>query len=424
MELRYIWPEILKLLLMKRTALLLFLFATLSSQAQSPWPGENWSSATPLTTVMNSAGLLELSGLHWNPLNNRLYVVHGDGRLRVMQLDIPSHTFSQIGNKSISGGPEGITQADFAANEFYTIDENNYEIRKYTHTTNFTTVTETKHWNLLQSPSPMVDTGNTGPEGIIFVPDTNLASAGFVSSVTQQPYTSVKGAGGLFFVAHQDGGYVWVFDVNPNVNNDFTYVGKYKTNRNESCDLSFDRSTGLLYILHNLSSNYIELTDLSLAQVSETKFATVSEYFVANPADGNTNIEGFAVMPKCESAVTGSAFLCRDVESNANAAIKLDAIRWFEPYLADGICEPLDVGHFIKSDLVVYPNPISNQFVVKMNSNGVKKITVYNSLGQKIWSEFTDGLETPIDAHSWPSGNYILSVESDGNTTTQKILKN
>ena len=403
---------------------LLFLFATFSVHAQLPWPSESWNAATPLTTIMNSAGLLELSGLHWNPITNRLYVVHGDGRLRVMQLNTENNTFSQIGNKSISGGPEGITQADFAANEFYTIDENNYEIRKYTHTTNFSTVTETKHWSLLQSPSPMVDTGNSGPEGIVFVPDANLINAGFTSSVTGQPYSSVKGAGGLFFVAHQDGGYVWVFDVNPNVNNDFAYVGKYKTNRNESCDLSFDRSTGLLYMLHNLGSNYLEVTDLSLAPVSETKFTTVAEYFIANPTDGNTNVEGFAIMPKCEFAVTGSAFLCRDVESDANTAVKLDAIRWFEPYLADGICEPLHVGNFEKNELMVYPNPISDQFTVKMSRDGEKKITVYNSLGQMIERQLSDAIETPIDARLWPLGNYILSVESGGKSATQKIFKN
>ena len=42
---------------------------------------------------------------------------------------------------------------------------------------------------------------------------------------------------GLVFIAHQNGGYLWVFDVNPNVTDDFAFVGKYKTNRNESCDL-------------------------------------------------------------------------------------------------------------------------------------------------------------------------------------------
>ncbi|MEI2422326.1 hypothetical protein V6O07_18745, partial [Arthrospira platensis SPKY2] len=98
-----------------------------------------------------------------------------------------------------------------------------------------------------------------GPEGISFVPDNWLQTSGFVSSQTGQPYTSTKGMGGLMFIAHQDGGFVWVFDINPNQTNDFLYVGKYKTSRTESCGLSFDSSTGMLYILHNVGDNFLEV---------------------------------------------------------------------------------------------------------------------------------------------------------------------
>jgi len=178
----------------------LFLISISSSVEAQSWPGTPWSLGINLTNTMDAAGITDLSGLHFNPTNNRLYAVQGDGHIRVLQWNTTTNTFTQIANKTIVGGPEGITQANLAANEFYTMDENNYEIRRYTHTSNFSTVTEFKHWKLLNAPSPMEDTGNTGPEGIVFIPDSFLTSIGFVSQATGQLYTSVKGLGGLLFL--------------------------------------------------------------------------------------------------------------------------------------------------------------------------------------------------------------------------------
>lgn len=409
---------------MKKLCALLLLLSG-SAFSQSAWPSSIWNNATGLNTVMSNAGLTDLSGLHWNPQTNRLYVLHGDGRVRVLQYDATAQAFTQVANKTISGGPEGITQANLAANEFYTMDENNYEIRKYTHTANFSSVTEAKHWNLLQAPSPMTDTGNTGPEGIVFVPDASLTAANFTSSVTGQPYTSTKGAGGLFFVAHQDGGYVWVFDINPSVNNDFAYVGKYKTHRNESCDLAFDRSTGLLYILHNISANYLEVTDLSLGPATggEATFATTAEYFISNPSDGNMNIEGFALMPKC-GEVTGSAFLCRDVESDEALSIQQDAIRWFHPFTANGECPPLANERFGTTSISVYPNPSNTKVTIDFGDKRKRSLEVYDLLGQQMLHFITtESLET-LDISDWTPGVYLLEVTTDSGTAAQRIVKN
>lgn len=139
-------------------------------------------------------------------------------------------------------------QVDYEASIFYTVDEKNYEIRQYVPNQDYTSITLMKKWRLLTPNTPMPDTGNDGIEGIVFVPDKHLQSIGFVSSQTGLPYTSTKGMGGLIFIAHQTEGYVWVYDVNPTLSFDVAYVGKYKTNRKESCDIAFDRTTGLLYI--------------------------------------------------------------------------------------------------------------------------------------------------------------------------------
>ena len=410
----------------KLTIFFVFIFSIQSMNAQI-WPASSWSTATNLTSTMDPSGVTDLSGLHFNPTNERLYAVQGDGRLRVLQWSTTSNSFTQIGNKPIDGGPEGITQANLYANEFYTIDENNYEIRRYTHTTNFSTVTEFKHWNLLASPSPMQDTNNTGPEGIVFIPDSFLSSIGFVSQQTGQLYTSVKGLGGLFFVAHQDGGNIWVFDVNPNTDNDFAYVGKYQTNHPESCDLAFDRSTGLLYILHNIAgNNRLEVTNLTTTlNGAARKFVYSKDYIITNPTGNNDNIEGFALTPKCPENGIASAWLCRDVENNESQSIQEDALRWFPTFIADGSCEILANDHFKSTrNLVVSPNPVSSQLRIDGEFQSNSTIQVFNSIGQIILDRKTLHNYTEwLDVSQFSRGIYLVSLQYMGMNNTVKFAK-
>ena len=411
---------------LRQSTFFVFLFSIQLMNGQI-WPASSWSTATNLTSIMDSGGVTDLSGLHFNPTNNRLYAVQGDGRLRVLQWNTATNSFSQIGNKAIDGGPEGITQANLYANEFYTIDENNYEIRRYTHSSNFSIVTEFKHWNLLNSPSPMQDTGNIGPEGIVFIPDSFLSSIGFVSQQTGQLYTSVKGLGGLFFVAHQEEGNVWVFDVNPNTNNDFAYVGKYETNHEESCDLAFDRSTGLLYILHNIAgNNRLEVTNLSTTSNGVArKFVYSKDYLITNPTGNNDNIEGFALTPKCPETGITSAWLCRDVENNESQSTQEDAMRWFPTFVADGSCEILANNHYetaIKT--VIYPNPTKNQLAISGKLLLNSSIQIFNSLGQlMVEKENQSNTHVVLEVSSFKGGLYFLVINQNGNSNTFKFEK-
>jgi hypothetical protein len=279
----------------------------------------------------------------------------------------------------------------------------------------------------------MTDTGNTGPEGIAFIPDSFLTTIGFISQQTGQPYTSVKGLGGLFFIANQDGGYIWVFDLNPNANDDFAYVGKYKTDGTESCDLSFDRTTGLLYILHNIAGdNKLEVTDLSTAVVSgnERKFVITNEYFIPDTGDSNTNIEGFAITPKCPETSTVSAWLCRDVSNGDDVAIRQDALRWFSPFTSDGTCNALSNNDFdmhSSNEIKVYPNPANGQVTVSFSKEDMGKASMQltNSLGQIILQkEIINANTFDLDISFLQTGIYILEVIQNGTISRKKLLKN
>lgn len=316
---------------------LLILLLGCQSEKQN-WVSEKWSSGKNLTKVISKKGVFGISGLHWNPNLYRLYAVQDDGNMRILQLDTTANTFSLIAHIKSLGGPEGVTQVDNNKNEFWTIDEKTCEIRRYTHDEAFSSVTLANKWNLKAPPSNMTVSGSEGPEGIEFVPDSYLKAIGFISSETKSTYLSTKGMHGLIFIAHQMKGYIWVYDINPSKNDDFAFVGKYKTDQNESCDLSFDRSTGLLYILHNIGHNSLEVTDLSTESVlGNYKFVRKLEYAVPNPS-GSINIEGFAIAPKFASVIPGNVWLCRDIDKTEKDRDRKDCLRWFKHFAAEGTC--------------------------------------------------------------------------------------
>ena len=392
---------------------------------QTTWPSKVWDSAVNISSVFPST-VAELSGLYWNAYTNRLYCVADEGVLYVLSLNKTTNTFSLVKSVGKLDGPEGVTQVNNQLNEFYTIDENSYEIRRYTHNADFSTVIKANYWYLLQSPSPMTDTGNTGPEGIAFVPDSYLSKIGFLSSVTGKVYTSTRGMGGLIFIAHQDGGYVWVFDINPTSSNNFLYVGKYKTNRDESCDLTFDQSTGLLYILHNTGDNYLELTNLKTTVVSgEYKFTTSKEYYIPNPASGSSNIEGFAITPKFPDSGNVNAWLCRDVKSSSSD--QSDCIRWFYPFTADGTDIRTDVPDLISQGSDAYsisPNPATVALTIKSLSESAMdcRYEIYSSVGQLIMKSNITDFPANVDIRNLQNGIYFVKVSSDNMLKTVKTI--
>jgi hypothetical protein len=277
----------------------------------------------------------------------------------------------------------------------------------------------------------MTNTGNTGTEGIVFIPDNNLSTMGFVSQQTGNLYLSTKGAGGLFFIANQNGGYIWVFDINPNVNDDFVFVGKYKTNATESCDLSFDRSTNILYILHNVSgNNSLETTNLSTIIISGTqrKLVTLNQYTIPTPIGNNDNIEGFTMTPKCLQSEDGNvkAWLCRDVASSESATLLQDVIREFSPFIAEGNCQPLSVSQENKIRFSIYPNPAQKNIVIEsLEQIKVHSVKIMSCLGQVLLSqEINDNNVINLDISNLSTASYLLKVYTEKGVFNYKFIKN
>ncbi|MCZ6595167.1 MAG: S8 family peptidase [Bacteroidetes bacterium] len=78
----------------------------------------------------------------------------------------------------------------------------------------------------------------------------------------------------------------------------------------------------------------------------------------------------------------------------------------------------------ITNTVVLYPNPASTEFIVNLGSSvdGDVEITVINSLGQTIQRLNTTTTQTTIDVSNYHTGLYFVSIKTDTQSTTKKLL--
>ena len=286
--------------------------------ADSPWPAEPIQQASNLTGVegyfWENEFYKDLSGAVWNPETRQLWVcrnTHDDSRIWMLQRDRYGHY--AVGSKDAVRGEwadfgdiEGLTLAGFDEPEtIYLIVEGKGLIQELD-LSRYGSAVLKNSWNVVR------DLGSgRGAEAITFVPDRFLEEHGFVGAAGR-PYQSRGGMGGLMLVGHQHRGYLYAFDLNRK-DASYTFVGRYRTGREEVSGLEFDRSTGQLYIWHGGDFNQLEVARLSSSGVgSERRLDTIRIYNGPGSIKSD-NHEGIAI-DSTDNCVNGrrSFFLTTD----------------------------------------------------------------------------------------------------------------
>ena len=299
---------------------------------QQPWPAETREEAINLTAIEGPGTndfFLDLSGAFWNPSTRTLWLArNGPGATTsklwaVVEDGAGSFEVAESGGLRAEwtgfGDLEGVTQAEFEEATVYLIIEGEERIKEYD-VSSFGSAVLNNVWDT--SPH-LPRSGGLGAEGITFVPDTSLSSAGFVDRFGS-PYTSLHGMGGLMLVGHQNGGSIFVFDLDRTTGS-FAYVGEYLTPRNEVAGLEFDRSTGLLYAWHDSSHDILSVLDLA----SEPVVAGVRRRFVelaSFEGPNHANNEGIALAP-IGDCVGGVRDFFMTTDDGA-----ADSLRWYRQF--------------------------------------------------------------------------------------------
>ena len=281
----------------------------------SPWP------AGSETSIAISGAASDLSGATWNPESQSLWVVRQNRRIWEYAYDPGSANFelqqTVVLPSAIGSDIEACAQVDYSAvDELYTLDEDNGRISRVVDIGGTPTVQRV--WNLLvtnNGNSLPPESEDKGPEGLEFVPDANLLAAGFRFPDGSAFTGSTRGMGGLIFVGHQDGGELHVFDVNPDMSEDFINYGSFLTSTDETAGLHFDRQSGLMYVWHSPSNVHsLEISTLS-SNGSAGRIDTLELYDSSMPSG---NLEGIAMVGRTFCGEFGSAdseralFLTRD----------------------------------------------------------------------------------------------------------------
>jgi len=189
---------------------MLIYLVSLVAEAQSVWPGETWQNSTNLTSI-DPLFSANLSGSYWNEQTQRLWVcVNNPGTVCCLRKKDGANNWlidSISGvpcRYSIGGDVESVCQANEGDSTFYVAEEASSSIKRYK-------VSSNGQFQLLRTfdTSPFVPAyvNGLGPEGLAFVPDFWLIRNGFVKS-NGQLYAGGSAMGGLFFVAHQNGGHM------------------------------------------------------------------------------------------------------------------------------------------------------------------------------------------------------------------------
>ena len=75
------------------------------------------------------------------------------------------------------------------------------------------------------------------------------------------------------------------------------------------------------------------------------------------------------------------------------------------------------------TDNKVYPNPFTNEINVELNTSTNRKLQVFNTLGQEVYTTNSTGNTIKIDADFKYNGLYILKITEENKTVTKKLIK-
>ena len=80
---------------------------------------------------------------------------------------------------------------------------------------------------------------------------------------------------------------------------------------------------------------------------------------------------------------------------------------------------PEGVDENIANNIRIYPNPAKD--LLKIKAENISNVTIYNTVGQKVYEQTFDSSEVSINIDGFDAGIYLVNLVADGNEVTRKI---
>jgi hypothetical protein len=133
-------------------------------------------------------------------------------------------------------------------------------------------------------------------------------------------------------------------------------------------------------------------------------------------------VEGFAFSPKFPTNMSMGVWLCRDVKLADNA----DAVRWFNPFAAEGTDIQTDVTDVQKQcrTFNIFPNQVLNELTISNTNSEAKEyfVQVYSCIGQLMVEKKQLNFPTTINVSNLKSGIYFVKILSNHETEALKTI--
>ena len=123
------------------------------------------------------------------------------------------------------------------------------------------------------------------------------------------------------------------------------------------------------------------------------------------------------------SGITGEAIPTTPVNLTG-----VNKISYSQYYLIPRVAADLGTGlpqYLTENDIVVYPNPVSDQLTVSLRTNAfqVTNMTVYDINGKLVRTQSVSDNQIVMNAQQLASGNYFLRLSDGKNSVTTKFVK-
>ncbi len=116
-------------------------------------------------------------------------------------------------------------------------------------------------------------------------------------------------------------------------------------------------------------------------------------------------------------------FTTASIEAEAGVTYYLFAFT-IQPYsnVVINASTVLGISENVIAGFKFYPNPVTNELNLSAK-NTIDQVSIFNLIGQKVYSEKIDNTKSTINLSFLQKGMYVMTVTSEGNTASYKIIK-